>query len=112
MMAQEESELKTMRGIPASPGIIIGKAHLVDRERTKIIYQYLITDEQLDREVERFRHAVQLTENQLTTLKNKLPDHVKEHAFILDSHLMILNDKKLTDATVHRILEEKIKKHL
>jgi phosphotransferase system enzyme I (PtsI) len=108
MTDHEVSEIKTLRGIPASPGIIIGKAHLVDRERTKIIYQYLITDEQLDQEVARFRDAVRLTEEQLTILKDNLPDHVREHAFILDSHLMILKDKKLTDATVHRILEEKI----
>jgi phosphotransferase system enzyme I (PtsI) len=108
MTAEETSELKILRGIPVSPGIIIGKAHLVDRERTKIIYQYLITEEQLEQEVERFRKAVRLTEEQLIALKNNLPDHVKEHAFILDSHLLILNDKKVTDATVHRILEEKI----
>ncbi|MCD4717451.1 MAG: phosphoenolpyruvate--protein phosphotransferase [Desulfobacterales bacterium] len=99
---------KNLKGIAASPGIIIGKAHLVDRSRVKILYQYLINDDHINKEVERFREALDATEQQLTTLKNRMPEQVQEHAFILDSHLMILKDSMLNDSTVQRILDEKI----
>lgn len=99
---------KNLKGIAASPGIIIGKAHLVDRSRVKILYQYLINDDHINKEVERFREALDATEQQLTTLKNRMPEQVQEHAFILDSHLMILKDSMLNDSTVQKILDEKI----
>ncbi|MBW2118658.1 MAG: phosphoenolpyruvate--protein phosphotransferase [Deltaproteobacteria bacterium] len=99
---------KGLKGIAVSPGIIIGKAHLVDRSRVKILYQYLINDDHINQEVERFREALGTTERQLITLKDRMPEQVQEHAFILDSHLMILKDSMLNDSTVKRILEEKI----
>ncbi len=97
-----------LRGIGVSPGIIIGKAHLIDRSKVKIQYQYIIDDGQLNKEVERFKDALVATEEQIAKLKNRMPDHVKEHALILDSHLMILKDIMFTEATVNKILNEKI----
>ncbi|MBC8458320.1 MAG: phosphoenolpyruvate--protein phosphotransferase [Deltaproteobacteria bacterium] len=108
MMDNHTGEQKRLRGIAVSPGIIIGKAHLVYRSRVKILYQYLIRDEQLNKEVKRFEKALSVTENQILNLKNRMPDHVKEHAFILDSCLMILKDSMLTDSTIQRILNDKI----
>ena len=99
---------KELRGIAVSPGIIIGKAHLVDRSRAKILYQYLVNDDQLSREVERFKEAIRITEEQLVTMKNRMPAKAKEHAFILDSHLMILKDSMLRDSSIEMILKEKI----
>jgi phosphotransferase system enzyme I (PtsI) len=108
MTATHVPAQKGLQGIAVSPGIIIGKAHLVDRSRVKILYYCLISDEQLSGEVERFKEALSTTENQLITLKNRMPDQVREHAFILDSYLMILRDSMLTDSTIQRILNEKI----
>ena len=97
-----------LTGIPVSPGIIIGKARLVDRSRVKILYQYLIDDDRINEEVQRFKNALETTERQLATLKNRLPDQVKDHGFILDSHSMILRDSMLRDAAIRKILDEKI----
>ena len=72
---------KSLKGIAVSPGIIIGKAHLVDRSRVKILYQYLINDDHINKEVERFREAIDNTERQLITLKDRMPEQVQEHAF-------------------------------
>ena len=99
---------KNMKGVAVSSGIIIGKAHLVDRTKTKILYKYLINDEEVNSEVERFENALLTTEQQLVRLKNGMSEHVKEHSFILDSHLMILKDLMLKDSTIKRILDEKI----
>ena len=99
---------KELQGIGVSPGIIIGKAHLVDRSKIKIRYQYIINDTHISREVDRFKEAIATTREQLVTLKSSMPDHVKDHAFILDSHLMILKDTMLIDASIQKILDEKI----
>ena len=104
----QTAEKKFLRGVAVSPGIIIGKARLVDRSRVKILYQYLINEDHINREVARFKEARRITENQLTTLKNRIPDKGKEHAFILDSCLMMLKDSMLNDSTIQKILKEKI----
>jgi phosphotransferase system enzyme I (PtsI) len=97
-----------LKGIAVSPGIIIGRARVVDRSQQKIIYQYLINGEEVDREVERFKEALQLTKNQIMDLKNRMSDQIREHSFILDAHLMIVDDSMISDTTINTILEEKI----
>lgn len=99
---------KALRGVAVSPGIVIGKARLVDRSKVKIFYQYLIGDDQLNREIKRFEEAARTTEDQLNAIKNGMPEQLKGHSFILDSHLMILKDSMLHDATIQRISKEKI----
>jgi phosphotransferase system enzyme I (PtsI) len=99
---------KSLRGVAVSPGIVIGKARVIDRSKVKIFYQYLIGDDQLKREIERFEEASRTTEDQLNAIKNGVPEQLKGHAFILDSHLMILKDSMLHDATIQRISKEKI----
>jgi phosphotransferase system enzyme I (PtsI) len=108
MTDYQTDKLKTLRGIPVSSGIMIGKAHLVDRSKVKILYQYLISDDSVIREVDRFKKAVKKAGNQLITLKNNLPEHIKDHAFILESHRMILEDSMLYDSTIKHILDKKI----
>jgi phosphotransferase system enzyme I (PtsI) len=108
MKEEPVSSGKELRGIPVYPDIVIGKAHLVDRSRTKILYQCFVNEELLNGEVERFEEALHSVEAQFISLKNKMPDTVKDQAFILDSHLMILKDSMLRDSTINKILEEKI----
>jgi phosphotransferase system enzyme I (PtsI) len=108
MIDQTFAGKKTIKGIAVSSGIIIGKARLVDRSRVKILYQYLITGDQLNRQVERFKEAIRATEEQLTILKKRMPEQVNQHGFILDSCLMMLKDSMLNEATIQKILNEKI----
>lgn len=108
MTDHEPKQTFTLHGIAVSPGIIIGKAHLVDRSRVRILYQYLIGEEQVRKEVDRFKEALRKTKEQISTVKARMPEPIKQHAFILDTHLMILDDTMFADATVNEILEEKI----
>jgi phosphotransferase system enzyme I (PtsI) len=100
--------LKKLKGIAVSPGIIIGKAHLIDRSRVKILYQYLISDQQVNKEVERFKDALAAAKDQIIHLKNGMSEQIKKHSFILDSHLMIMDDSMFFNATINTILSEKI----
>lgn len=101
-------EILRLQGIAVSPGIIIGRARLVERSKEKIIYQFLINEKEINKEVERFKEALHLTREQLVSLKNRMSDQIREHGFILDTHLMIMDDNMITDSTIKTILEEKI----
>ncbi|MBW2029152.1 MAG: phosphoenolpyruvate--protein phosphotransferase [Deltaproteobacteria bacterium] len=104
----EKGQIRKLRGIAVSPGIIIGKARLIDRSRVRIFYHYLINEEQTSHEVRRFKEATEAAKRQIVDLKARMPDHIKDHSFILDSHLMIMDDSMLYDSTVDFILKEKI----
>jgi phosphotransferase system enzyme I (PtsI) len=108
MIGPQAENMEKLKGIAASPGIIIGKARLVDRNREKILYEYLINEKQAKLEVDRFKEALNKTRKQLSGLKKKLPENIKKQAYILDTHQMILKDSMLADATVSTILNEKI----
>ena len=108
MRPSQKEKIKKLRGIAVSPGIIIGKARLVDRSRVKILYQYLVSDGQVTREVERFKEALHAAKEQIIAVKNKMPEQLRKHAFILDTHLMILDDSMFSNATVQAVREEKI----
>lgn len=103
-----DTPLRKVKGIAVSPGIIIGKAHLIDRSRVKILYQYLISDQQVNQEVERFKEALNAAKDQIIHLKNRMPEQIKKHSFILDTHLMIMDDSMFFNATINAILSEKI----
>ncbi len=96
-----------LKGIPVSPGIIIGRAHLIDRSKIKVPLRK-IDKKDVPYEIERFKKAVETAKKQLSELKDRLPDRLKEHAFILDSHMMILNDSMLYEATINRIKDKEI----
>ena len=104
---KQDEDIHKLKGIAVSPGIVIGKARIIDRSKVKIFYQYLIHEEQVNKEVERFRDALETTKNQIVTLKDRMPEQIKKHAFILDAHLMILDDSMLCDATINTIKGEK-----
>ncbi len=108
MTTQDQENMKTLRGIAVSPGIIIGKARLIDRSRVKILYQYLVNENQVQKEVQRLKEALRATKEQIVNLKNRMPDQIKQHAFILDSHVMMIEDGMLSDSTAETILQEKI----
>jgi len=107
-MAVQQQINKFIQGIGASPGIIIGKAYLVERFKVRLP-QRRIDPEQADEEVKRFLNAIEESKNQLAEIKEKILDpQVRKHSFILDVHLMILNDEMLLQDTVDRIRKKKV----
>jgi len=105
---QYRPKKKTMKGVAVSPGIIIGKAHHLDRSKTKIFPKKLINGREIDREVDRFKQAVDMAKEQIQKFKSNIPEQVKGYAFVLDTHSMILDDSLLFDSTLKRIRKEKI----
>ena len=104
----KETKNVLLKGIGASGGVAVGRAHLVDRTRVKVIYQYLIEEGQVKEELIRFRAAVDKADQQLQKIIQEIPEEIQDHAAIIDSHRMILRDKMILDQTLELIRREQI----
>jgi phosphotransferase system enzyme I (PtsI) len=108
MMAVQQQTNRVVQGIGASPGIVTGKAYMIERFKVRLP-QKRITLEQVEEEVARFLNAIEESRNQLTEIKEKILDlEVRRHSFILDVHLMILDDEMLIQDTVDMIRKKKV----
>jgi len=107
-MAVQQQINKFIHGLGASSGIVIGRAYLVERLKVRLP-QKRILSEQVKGEVGRFLKAIQQSKDQLVEIKEKILDpEVRKHAFILDVHLMILNDQMLIQDTMDTIRKRKV----
>ena len=103
----EENVLLT--GVGASPGIIIGKAMLVDRGRPNFLHVRLVSEEDIEQQIGFFSKAIEDSRGQLERAKQEVrKKDVPEGAYIIDTHLLILQDKVLLNSIVGRIRDEKI----
>src|SRR4030067_3236707 len=107
-MAVQQQNNKFIPGVGASPGIVIGKAYLIERFKVRRARKS-IDPTQVDDEVKRFRRVIEESRNQLREIKEKILDpEVRQHAFILDVHMMILEDEMLIQNTVEHIRKKKV----
>jgi phosphotransferase system enzyme I (PtsI) len=107
-MAVQQQINKFIQGIGASPGIVIGKAYLVERFKLRLP-QKRIGRGRVEEEVKRFLRAIQESQDQLREIKEKILDpEVRKHSFILDVHTMILKDEMLLQDTVDKIRKEEV----
>ncbi len=84
-------------GIPASPGIAIAPVHVVARGFTAPEV-YEITEDEVAREQDRFKEAIDITKRQLIELQSRLEDLAGDNeSGIFEAHVMILEDKSVVD---------------
>ncbi len=108
MMAVQQQINKFIQGIGASPGIVTGKAYMIERFKVRLPEKQ-INSEQVEAEVRRFLSAIQESRNQLVEIKEKILDpEVRRHSFILDVHVMILDDQMLLQDTIDTIRGKKV----
>lgn len=95
-----------LTGISAAPGIVIGRAHVINSE-TLSIPNTAVDPKKIDSEVARFNNALDLTRDELLDIKTKLANQLGEdHAKIFDAHLLILDDVLVVDDTEKLIRKE------
>lgn len=95
--------MKVLHGIGVSLGVVIGKAFVVNRDRVSV-HMSAITEDEVKGEIARFRSAVATSKDQMTDVRRKLSQDIgEEHGYILDTHLMILEDKMLVNGTIEII---------
>ncbi|HEV3429288.1 MAG TPA: phosphoenolpyruvate--protein phosphotransferase [Paraburkholderia sp.] len=93
----------TLHGIPVSRGIAIGRAYLIAPAALDVDH-YLVELAQIEDEIERFRAALKLVEQELDTLRADLAaDAPSEMGAFISVHLMILNDVMLVQETIDLI---------
>jgi len=96
-----------LQGIPASPGIVLGRVKVLrGREGYQVPPRLLYTEEEVAGELKRFRLAVEQTEEELNRYKAELPRELKEHSHILELHLIMLRDPMLFQETQRLIREQ------
>jgi phosphotransferase system enzyme I (PtsI) len=96
-MALRQLTNKFLHGVGASSGVVSGRAFLVDRSKVRAP-EKKIDSADVEKEVDRFLKAIQSSRVQLIEVKEKILDpDVRRHAFILDVHLMILDDQMLVE---------------
>ncbi|OGK07859.1 MAG: phosphoenolpyruvate--protein phosphotransferase, partial [Candidatus Raymondbacteria bacterium RifOxyC12_full_50_8] len=100
--------MKTLSGIPASPGIAIGLIHVINQEELSIKEITLDTPGKVQSEVENFTLALRKTEEELVAVQKMLRSHLgKDEASIFDAHLHILKDIAISQKTAAIIKNEK-----
>ncbi len=92
-------------GIGASPGIAIARSHLLNRARVAGIERRILPNE-VDDEIANFQAAVDKAKAQLLEVKEHAADLHAEHLYIIDTHLLILDDQQLFNATINLIRSE------
>lgn len=95
-----------LNGIGVSPGIAIGPIHILNRGAPEISY-YCLPEREIDGEIERLRTVIDQAAGQLRALRDEYPSNTpSEVAAFIDAHLLMLEDRLLTDGTIEIIRRE------
>lgn len=90
----------SLKGIPAAPGVAMGKAMFLDSEALQVP-RYAITLEAVSAEVLRLEEALIKTRHQILGIQKRLSDDLgQEHAEILNAHLLVLEDQALREEII------------
>ena len=95
-------------GIPASPGIVFGKA-LVLKEEKIVLDTQKISEDQVEAEVARFYAGREAAVEQLNSIHQRaLKSLGEEKAAIFEGHLMILEDEELEEEIIDYLRSQKV----
>lgn len=107
-MSEETFVNKVLRGIGVSSGIATGRVYLLERGKVAV-GRHKIKEESVPREIQRFRLAINNAVEQLNEIKGAVADdEIRKHAFIIDAHMLILQDSLFHDEVIDTIRSERI----
>ena len=108
MSAKRKSREHILEGLGVSPGVAIGPAHLRDSGELSVP-EYLVPEDRVEDELERFRKAVAKAIRQVGKLKAKALSYhgaaAEELGYLLDAHAQMLNSSRLIGGIEKRIAE-------
>jgi len=98
--------MKLLQGIPVSPGIVIGRAMVLERSLHRV--PFLILDkEEIPAELDRFNVAIKKARDEVDRDRAQVAESLgEEPAKIFEFHLGLLSDKSLVDPIRKRINSE------
>ncbi|HSE37937.1 MAG TPA: phosphoenolpyruvate--protein phosphotransferase [Blastocatellia bacterium] len=98
-----------LHGVPASPGIAVGRVLRLDERGRHQFYYIGVSAAQARMEARRLREALQEARAQLQEIKLRLAKELGyEHSFILDAHLLMLEDARLIEELEHEIRTRRV----
>jgi phosphotransferase system enzyme I (PtsI) len=108
MVGEAPMEDNVFLGIPASTGIIIGKAYVLDRHMICVLEQPVPEDE-LDAEIERFHDAAESCRSEIREIADRSRSESGEDlpSLVFDAHFQILNDPSVL-SDVENIMTERL----
>ena len=107
-MEDREGNSIVLNGIPASPGIVIGEAYVISPIEPMILKKEVLKVN-IEREIRRFKDAIEQTRVQILEIKHRLQQKFgEEKARIFDSHLLVLEDVLAIDKTIEMIRKERV----
>ncbi|MFC1671832.1 phosphoenolpyruvate--protein phosphotransferase [Planctomycetota bacterium] len=95
--------MEIMRGLPASPGYVVGKARLLDTEEV-LPKKRFIEESEIESEIARFRRAIETSKEDVARSQGKFRDRAgRDVQPIFSSHIMMLDDQTMRDDVERRI---------
>ncbi len=91
--------MRTLQGIPASPGIARGPAFVFLDDEEPMIPRYAVNGRELDGEWDRFVVAVGKAKDDVQAMRDRATREMgQEHGAIFDTHLLMLDDPEVHEA--------------
>jgi phosphotransferase system enzyme I (PtsI) len=97
-----------LKGIPAAPGLVIGKAFVLGSEELEVKKRSVL-ESQIPKEIVRFEEALIKTRTEILNIQKKISKEMGiRHAQIFNAHLLVLEDRTLIEGVISRLKKEKI----
>jgi phosphotransferase system enzyme I (PtsI) len=104
MSAEHGKKTVVLKGIGVSPGVVIGKVYLFDPLDVQLSFYKLDDLTLIPKEIARFKKALKDSEVELLRIQENLKKtKVTEPLYIIDVHILILQDKKFISRTIKYI---------
>jgi len=101
--------MEHLKGIPVSPGVVIGKAFVLRSEDTFQVPARPIPDDDVSKEIARFEDALTRTRAEILGIRKKILTQIgRESSDIFNAHLMILEDRTLIEDVIALVKEQKV----
>lgn len=101
--------MKKLRGIGVSPGVIIGKVHVLHSDDSFTVPLQNVPQEDVPKEIARFEDALTRTRAEILGIRKKLSTQIgREHSEIFNAHLLILEDRTLIEDVIALLKDQKV----
>lgn len=96
-----------LHGIAVSTGIAIGKGFFVNQKPDSVRHE-LVPLDRVESETDRLEEALESVAADFAEARRRLPEGLRLHADVLDSHLLICRDPKLGGEALRRVREQRM----
>ena len=104
MSAEQGKKTLVLKGIGVSPGVVIGKVYRFDPLDVQLSFYKLEDLTLIPKEIARFKNALKESDRELLKIQENLKKtKVTEPLYIIDVHILILQDKKFISRTIKYI---------